>query len=573
MTQNTSAAPTQFYVISIEIDRTNVPNLYFNDLTLQTYVGNATQVEVFGDGVNLDSTYTSQTGMVQYTTESNMIQIWVADAQDMQSNQFGSTSKTILKNNKAWTWSHGFDDNVDLSNGIDLFEEKGWRGTIYLIGEVLGERDEGWRIEAPAARRLLEDGWSIGSHSWGSHCNDPNLSAVTQSFDKLEEIIASTNRSDYVVTAFAAPCFIAEYHPVILEMRNNSIKDVQFNESGGRYFQIVEADGSFHEADDRSAIAIDYDERIGRDFDIEWAEFEEIKSRVDWAATNSNGSRHIWYNTGAHGFQEDNIEPVIDYIYDTYGPNGDNSVWVAPADEIYSYVLVRENVSISVTGVEFAEDLPTPIATATHTPTPSPTATNTSTPTPEPNNNPAGNCPLFQNGSFEDGFTHWQQFGDAQLVNDSFAGDFAMSIRDGWFEQKITFPENADFTLSGQYKFSGSSAGTASMGIDYLDQNNSEIGEATIQIESSDTYTPFNLVGQTAPGTRFIRLWFYADSSTQVVFDDLSLTSSTCVSDVPTSTPSPVPPVEPTSTATSTGEPLPPAGPKDNFIFVPMIFN
>ncbi|MEM9775218.1 MAG: hypothetical protein AAF902_11610, partial [Chloroflexota bacterium] len=370
------------YEVDIQINRSAVPALYFNDLTLKTYVGSPIQAYVSADGGQIDSVLSS--GHLVYSTSADQVKITVAvPSGETLPQGFGATTKTVLKDNKQWAWSHGFDDNTYLFAGMELFEQKGWRGTIYLIGELLDERDEYWRVDLPAARRALENGWSLGSHSWGSQCDDPNQSAVKRSFDKLEEIVASTTRNDYVVTAFAAPCFVSEYHPVVMDMRNNGITNVQFNESGGWHFQITETNAPAFQNGNHTALGVNFDEPIGRDFGIEYLGITEMKFRIDWAASNSNSSRHIWYNTGAHGSQEDDIAPVLDYVFDTYGPNAANTVWVAPADEIYGYILVRD---FSVVTVGTAQIVSGVIAsqTPTMTSTVPPIASNTPLPTSTP---------------------------------------------------------------------------------------------------------------------------------------------------------------------------------------------
>ncbi|MFK7805369.1 MAG: polysaccharide deacetylase family protein [Anaerolineae bacterium] len=392
--QQTPSGPTPFptldptdptsddsYRLSFSIDRTSVPELYYNDLTLKTYVGQATDVIVKGDGTIISATYSDQTGYVQYSTMAEQIEIDVIGGVDVA--WLGYTEKMVLKDDKSWAWSHGFDDNVFLFPAIDLFKAKDWRATLYLIGsDVDDTRDEDWIVDAPAAQRLLTEGWSLGSHSWTNSCEDATEPEVQLAFDRLEDIAAASTKPDYKIIAFAAPCFSSAYHPVILEMRDTGVSNVQFNESGDDYFQIVDLDSEAFTAGGSTASPFDFDNPIGRDLRIEYASFELMQGAFDWAATQSGPDQHIWYNTLTHGSKEAQLAPLLDYVYDTYGPAGTNEVWVAPADEIYSYLLVRDRSVITLDSVVLISGPePTPTLTPTVLPTEAFTQTPTLTPT------------------------------------------------------------------------------------------------------------------------------------------------------------------------------------------------
>ncbi len=102
------------------------------------------------------------------------------------------------------------------------------------------------------------------------------------------------------------------------------------------------------ETEERLAVPLDLDLPIGRDFAVEFEPQEVVQANIDWAAALGADGVPLWYNSGSHGSQEENLAPMIDYVYDTYGPAGDDSVWVAPSDEIVSYALVRELAIVTV---------------------------------------------------------------------------------------------------------------------------------------------------------------------------------------------------------------------------------
>jgi len=333
--------------VMVTIDRSNLPDLYYTALTLKTEVGRVDEIRVTADGSELPFLYDPEVGIVQYTTDASEIFIDVLGGDD--DFVLGLTEKTFLRDDKQWAWSHGFDDNVFLFEGIDLFVQKGWRGSVFLIGEIIDEeRDEDWIVDQPAVNRLLADGWSIGSHGWLADCTDKERSYLEQSFDLLADIVALSPVPEYKVINFAAPCFFDEYHPLVLAIRDSGERTVLFNESQNQFYQIMNVAAAEIETEERLAVPLDLDLPIGRDFAVEFEPQEVVQANIDWAAALGADGVPLWYNSGSHGSQEENLAPMIDYVYDTYGPAGDDSVWVAPSDEIVSYALVRELAIVTV---------------------------------------------------------------------------------------------------------------------------------------------------------------------------------------------------------------------------------
>ena len=355
------AQPTsENFELVYTIDRSNVPPVSFPALTLNIYLGALNSVAVQVDGSPHPHNYDPSTGYLTLTTTGSNL---VIDANGATNDDdFGYIQRGQLKDNRSWAWSHGLDDNVFLQPTIALFEERDWQGSIYLISnQVLPTRDEEFTIDEPQARVLLNNGWSLGGHGSDNTCADFNQPAIIDSMTRIDDIVQGSNRPNYLATGFAAPCFVAEYHPVVLNMRNQSITDVRFNESGNSYIQAVDQVASNFTANGRTAFAFDYDAPIGRDLRIEFAPFAQVRDDVDWIAQNSTPDRHLWYNSLTHGNQEDNVAPLINHIYNNYGPGGDNSVWVAPADEIYSYLLTRDSAAVTLDSVSLVSvDPPEP---------------------------------------------------------------------------------------------------------------------------------------------------------------------------------------------------------------------
>ena len=64
-----------------------------------------------------------------------------------------------------------------------------------------------------------------------------------------------------------------------------------------------------------------------------------------------DASHHYWLNTFTHGVDSQNSDKSIfgflDWVDLHYGAQGDGSVWVAPSEEIESYLLVRDGIKIT----------------------------------------------------------------------------------------------------------------------------------------------------------------------------------------------------------------------------------
>ncbi|NJN33205.1 MAG: T9SS type A sorting domain-containing protein [Saprospiraceae bacterium] len=64
---------------------------------------------------------------------------------------------------------------------------------------------------------------------------------------------------------------------------------------------------------------------------------------------------HIWYNefehrvdaTNASGFNFDVFRNYMQQLADTYGKRGSDRVWMAPLQEVYEYLIYRQNINFS----------------------------------------------------------------------------------------------------------------------------------------------------------------------------------------------------------------------------------
>ncbi|MEM7802818.1 MAG: hypothetical protein AAF633_26750, partial [Chloroflexota bacterium] len=93
---------------------------------------------------------------------------------------------------------------------------------------------------------------------------------------------------------------------------------------------------------------------------IDVATADDAIQTVDWIARQSDSGKHLWYNSLSHGPSiflgnegvENRVNQLIEHIYREYGPWGSDEVWVAPSDQIYSYILVRDGIDIEIIDID-----------------------------------------------------------------------------------------------------------------------------------------------------------------------------------------------------------------------------
>lgn len=330
------------YTYSFTIDRSAVPALYYDELSYVVDLGAASAVSATVGGAAVPGRYDSRSGTFVFTTDragAAVIRYTSQNRPDV------TVQKASLKDNKAWAWSHGMDDNTMLQAQIAAISARGWRASLMLIGKDIDDRrDEDWILDKPALRRLLAQGWSLANHSWDHNCSPGSAAAMNATIvsgqNKLLEIVATSSVPDYKVITFAAPCFIADYDPYVEAMRRSGATTLLFNESQGN--PLMNVDGADYSQGDLTASAMSSQvAKIGRGTVIESSPSAAIAA-LDWMAANKSATRHFWYNTLTHGSQEQNLLRVLSHAYGAYGPGGTNELWMAPSDEIYSYLVVRD---------------------------------------------------------------------------------------------------------------------------------------------------------------------------------------------------------------------------------------
>jgi len=337
-----------YYGIDFDINNSAIPNIYWTTVTYQVYIGSSILVDVFLDGLPVAHIYDAISGMVYFSGHGSEARVLVKNPQNAGDFAAG---KAALKDGKRFAWTHSMDDNVFLDEQIEILTNFGWTGGVNIIGEIVSDtRQEHWIADKIRIIELLDMGWAIGNHAWGSNCTPPGNDwegDILDGYNRLKGIILDSNIPTYKLVGFAAPCFVSNYDPFIVAHRANQTTEVQFNQTGGNGLMIINPSATSFSAGSQTAAAVDSDTvRIGRDLGIE-VDPQNSVDIIDWMNTNSTTARNFWYNTLTHGNKEADLLQVAQHAYDEYGADGTDVIWVASPDEVYSYLLARDNTVVS----------------------------------------------------------------------------------------------------------------------------------------------------------------------------------------------------------------------------------
>ena len=389
---------TQAVNLSFQVDRSSLPALNYYSLTYNVYIGDAAGVQVTAGGDSIPYSAVGENGYIRFTTDQTAFEINLSGV-SAGSIPLGDYYLSPLKDHKSWSWGHGMDDNGAWLEPIAMFERKGMPVTLYIISQMVkdvndpdfkpnpddislcDDESEAWQYEcyaiaAPKLRELQAKGWAIGNHSTNHDCWS-DVATLKENMLEAEQDIRMV--PNYVVTSFAAPCGYEPYHPAFLELKGEGRGEMIFNEHG--FANIVNENYQFE-----TVIPVndkfDFTLKVPRDGRLDCDEadpngtcvpdIDGIIEKIEWLHANSNpdGDYVFHLSTLSHGRAEIALETVIDYIEERYGKNGTNEAWLTTTEEVYSYLMVRDNATISVqceggSGSQLCVSLPTPVATAT----------------------------------------------------------------------------------------------------------------------------------------------------------------------------------------------------------------
>ena len=397
----TNSASAADHTLNYTVDRSQLPQMNYYNLTYNIYVGEATTVTVKnGSDQTLPSSYDSGTNILTLTTDETTFSVTLNDFTG-STDDVGEIKVAPLKDNKLWAWSHGFDDNQQFLKAIYYFEQYNLPATLYLndyesgFGNVITDNGktnptdpttacdinnstadpntECFIILQSKIIQLFEDGWALGNHTedhtcWavdinGNSINQPSDEELWQDITNLDakyqsKIISGSTRSDYLINSFAAPCF-NDYNDLIQAKIAAEETEIIMSEGGERdYSSPDDFIGTANELP--LQLGFDFSAEVIRDIQIEGvmnndsdddASLTFVQGMFDWLHNNATADGPViyWYNSISHGRNEAVFATAIPYLINNYGSGSQfDEVWIATAEEIYAYTYMREKAVITL---------------------------------------------------------------------------------------------------------------------------------------------------------------------------------------------------------------------------------
>lgn len=231
-------------------------------------------------------------------------------------------------------YTDGCGNNLPFKAGI------AWNSTT--VGNYGPNENDPNKMSWAQLQELYNLGWDVLSHSyahraWGEiNSNYTYASQITQNVDNIR------SRLGIETPCFVVPSGDYNYQDIALQQGHKAVFDQNFPQGGVSFNGIV--------IDDNVNLT---NLKAFR---------EDITAQIDYPAKLTNvanqctGGTHIWYNEFGHHLDIFNNAPFNFYkfkdymtnIANTYGKNGSDRMWFAPLQEVYEYVLSRQNVNYAV---------------------------------------------------------------------------------------------------------------------------------------------------------------------------------------------------------------------------------
>ena len=325
------------------LDRHAVPAwVSHRELTLRLQAGNAESLWAWGDGRPLAVRHDPTTGIAWITTAATEVLVAMQGEALGADETLGDYVVTTLKDDKAWAYSLTFDDGA-LSVYEYAYPELrryDYRAAVAVIGQWL-ERPDALAYNYCGRNELqtLRDvGWSIFNHSY-SHYNSPG-DITLEDARRAQEVIR--NQLDgYRCTVFTVPYTNQAWVPIIDE---NS-------ESLGIYLmQLVAENGERLTLVDAPIALNGRTYHLGRDDIKDWVEGDYSYFGHAHSLATSSAPARSWVSLHGHQalYNRDwcALAESTAALYHTYGAGGSDEVWVAPADEVFQYLVTRSYATV-----------------------------------------------------------------------------------------------------------------------------------------------------------------------------------------------------------------------------------
>lgn len=342
MAQPQPAAEAETW-LHYDVDYSQVPSWVQNyALTLRVYVGQADGVRVIAGGQVVPVAYSRSEGWATFTTTSARVDIRLQDL-STPLDQIGEVRKAALRDDKRMAYSLTFDDGrkTVITIGKPMLDRLGVRAAVAVIGRWLDE--DGTEFDYMTRSELtslLRAGWGLYNHSY-SHYDPLALDGRI-----VEDILLANQAFAHAIPGFQPIVFTPPYNHELYAQaadQNQGLLGFQLMQVGG---------GPVVPVDQMSWDRPPY--HLGR-WDIgRPRENGSTTSGALWymdyadRVLSENPSMHLWLNLHSHNVAPNDIAgSSMDYLYFSYGPGGKDQVWIAPADEVYQYLAVRDHARVS----------------------------------------------------------------------------------------------------------------------------------------------------------------------------------------------------------------------------------
>jgi hypothetical protein len=345
------------------VDQSRIPTwVTMRQTTLIITVGPALDVVAWGDGQPVPCIYDGQRALI--TTDAAEVRVAVV-APSWPLEQMGAISVATLRDDKLWAFSLTLDDGYvnQAVTARALLDRYGYRASIAVVGSWIGRTVNGdTYASGTQLQAAVQDGWWLSNHT-DNHQTVAEIGSASKVLSNVRDANSHIANAvpGYVPLMFTSPHTDPAFTPIIA---------ANVDTLGLRLIQVIHADekpqvdlGVFPSGNSAYILGRTDLPNNGQQFD-----------RAHRDVTTYPGT-HRWLSLHTHEVPEacSCVETASDILYRTYGAGGTDEVWVAPAPEVYQYLITRDSVSGYVTEVSREIHGQSPVGFALPTPAPSPT--------------------------------------------------------------------------------------------------------------------------------------------------------------------------------------------------------
>jgi hypothetical protein len=286
----------------------------------------------------------------------------------------GSVSKATFKYNKDFAYSFTLDDATadaftcayPIFNGgkvaaintqyDGLFQTDGcgnsvpFRGGIaWNTASIYGEDVHNGNIKNALTwgqlDTLIDSGWDVYNHSFSHKSRWFGALNRTDYVNEIQQNIAAVKQKTkrkFDLNAFVVPSGDDVYQDIALEMGQKIVFDQRGDLIGLGGLKVTD--------DMRLSNLKIHRQLLEENFNS--------SNRFDSLINLSKNGNHIWYNEFTHridnfqgigGFNFYTFYSYMKNIAESHGKNGTDRVWFAPLQEVYEYLLTKQNITYTTT--------------------------------------------------------------------------------------------------------------------------------------------------------------------------------------------------------------------------------